>query len=233
VRYAPLVPVPELGAGAVCAEDVHAPLLAWMAACVAHGGRLRANSLTRTVAQQQVLRDRYVAWLNANKPAPEVAVANKPGRSNHQGGRAIDVATGGAFPAAPPDQQVDLLWATGQPLGWTPIIAQPDENMSEHWHFDFWGFWRSVRDHRGYDVGCLCSALDVGQAGEWQSDERLVQALLLRAGYDIGDVDGILGARSQAAIVMVTGARAGSSLLPVIEALRLRPVASAWQTVHP
>lgn len=230
-KFRPLVPIPEFGAGAVCADDVHEQLLGWRAAVAARGGTLHANSLTRTVAQQQPLRDRYVAWLADGKPSPAVAAANKPGRSNHQGGRAIDVQTVGAFPGAPADQQVDLLWETAKPWGFTPIIARPDESMLERWHFDCWNGWATVRDHLGYETACMCSALDVGQAGEWQSDDRLLQALLLRAGVDIGEPDGIWGGRSQRGLRVAVGSAVSESKDALAERLRDLPATSDWMKV--
>ena len=227
-KYRPLVAIPEFGAGAVCADDVHDQLLAWKAAVKARGGTLIANSLTRTCAQQQALRDKYVAWLNAGKPKPSVAAANKPGRSNHQGGRAIDASTINVFPNEPANRQVDLLWETGKPHGFTPIIAEPDENALERWHFDGWFSWKVTKDHLGYELGCLCSALDVGQAGEWQSDERLTQALLLRAGFDIGEPDGILGRRSWTAIRKVTAEPGLDVVIPMLRAL---PAATVWTKI--
>ena len=230
-KYRLLVPIPELGKDAVCADDVHDQLLQWKAAVEAKGGTLHANSLTRTVAQQQPLRDKYVAWLADGKPSPAVAAANKPGRSNHQGGRAIDVQTGGAFPHAPADKQVDLLWETGKPFGFTPIIASPDESMSERWHFDAWNGWVHVKEHMGYDIACLCSALDVGQAGEWQSDDRLLQALLLRAGYDLGEPDGIWGGRSQRGLRLAVGPAIVESKDLLADRLRALPATPDWLRV--
>jgi hypothetical protein len=225
LKYRPLVSIPEFGPDAVCADHTRQPLLDWRAAVAARGGTLEANSLTRTCAQQQKLRDAYVNWLNAGKPNPPVAAANKPGRSGHQGGISIDAKTRNAFPKEPANQQIDLLWETGRAFGWTPIIAIPDENASERWHFDHFGDWSTVKSHLGYETACLCTALDVGQAGEWQSDERLVQALLLKAGFDIGEPDGILGKRSWAAIRKIT---TETSLEVVIPLVRAVPSAAIW-----
>lgn len=236
MRYRPLVPVPELGAGAVCADDVREQLLAWKAAVEARGGRFVVNSLTRTAVQQQALRDKYLAWLKAGKPRPAVAAANRPGKSNHQGGRAIDISTVSVFPDEPADRQVDLLWETGRPHGFTPIIAQPDETMSERWHFDCWNDWRGVKDYMGYETGCLCSALDVGQAADWQSDPRLIQALLLRAGVDVGEPDGVAGPRTRAGLRLALGdkyAQRYTSTVAVIAALRLLPARlTNWTTAR-
>lgn len=231
-KYRALVSIPEFGKDAVCVDWAKPGLLAWKSAVEAKGGKLKANSLTRTCEQQNVLRAKYVAWLNAGKPSPAVAAANKPGRSGHQAGFSIDAQTVGAFPSAPANKQVDLLWETGKPHGFTPIIASPDESLSEKWHFDQWGDWKSVKDHMGYETTCLCGALDVGQAGEWQSDERLVQALLLRLGYDIGEPDGILGKRSVAALATLKLPFVkGASLEPTIIALRAMPASSVWKKV--
>ena len=242
-KFRPLVPMPEFGSGMVCADDVRDQLLAWRASVAARGGRLTVNSMTRTVAQQQVLRDRYVdylaalaAWERGGRvgPAPaKVAAANRPGRSNHQGGRAVDVSTVAPFPNDPPYRQVDLLWETGAPHGFTPIVATPDETKSERWHFDNWGSWRPLLVHRGYDTACLCSALDVGQAGEWQSDDRLLQALLLRDGYDIGEPDGVWGRRSAKALGMaISGAQRGDDTTKLAEALRALPSTEKWVVVR-
>lgn len=232
-KYRPLVAIPELGKNAVCLESVRGPLLAWKAAVEARGGRFVANSLTRTVAQQQPLRDRYVAWLNAGKPKPAVAAANKPGRSGHQAGFSIDVQTVNAFPKEPADKQVDLLWETGKVWGFTPIISTPDETKSERWHFDNFGDWAEVRDRLGYETACMCGALDVGQAGEWQSDNRLIQALLLRAGYDIGEPDGIFGKRTKAALALALGV--SWQILnneAIIDTLRGLPANHEWVIVR-
>lgn len=231
-KYRPLVAIPEFGANAVCVDWAKPGLLAWKKSVEARGGKLVANSLTRTCAQQDVLRAKYVAWLNAGKPSPAVAAANKPGKSGHQAGFSIDAQTGGAFPHEPANKQVDLLWETGKPHGFTPIIASPDETQSERWHFDQFGDWATVKAHLGYETTCLCGALDVGQAGEWQSDERLVQALLLRLGYDIGEPDGILGKRSLAALATLKIPFVkGASLEEAIISLRALPASSVWKKV--
>jgi hypothetical protein len=242
--FRPLVPIPELGEGAVCADDVRGQLLGWKAAVEARGGRFVVNSLTRTCPQQQVLRDQYTAYLDElrawkaggskGKAPAAVAAANKPGRSNHQAGRAVDLATLNAFPHEPASRQVDLLWETGAPFGFSPIIAMPDEKKSERWHFDCWNDWVGVHQRLGYETACLCAALDVGQAGEWQSSVRLVQALLLRAGFDIGEPDGVRGQRTRAGLRRALGADYESVypyFMDLAEPLRALPAALAWTKI--
>ncbi len=240
-KYRPLVAVTELGAGMVCADDVREPLLLWKQKIESRGGTMHANSITRTVAEQQPLRDKYEAWLHAGQPASydpakmSNVAANQPGKSNHQGGRAIDLSTFNVFPNEPADKQIDLLWETGTPFGWTHIIDQPDEARNERWHYDWWGGWVHVKDYLGYEMGCMCSALDVGQAGPWQSDERLVQALLLRAGFDIGEPDGDPGKRTYAGVV-ASGFAKNSPVGPyqwdaIASYLRSLPAANSWTRI--
>ena len=97
-------------------------------------------------------------------------------------------------------EYIDAFWPIAAKHGFTPIIGRPDEGTSESWHFDHRGPWLPVFKHLGSEAGSLCCTLDVGQAGEFQSDAALIQALLLRAGYDIGAPDGQLGKRSKAAL---------------------------------
>jgi hypothetical protein len=120
-----------------------------------------------------------------------------PGKSNHNGGRAIDFHVGMLnFPNIPTNKQLDRMWEICKPLGWRPIIKAPDEGASESWHLDYWGELTGAYDRLGYEQGALCGALLVGHAGQWQTYERVVQALLQRAGFSIGELDGIIGAKT-------------------------------------
>jgi hypothetical protein len=185
--------------------------------------------MTRTCAEQQPLFDKYKRWVEAGKPEKYDSnvmtnvVACEPGRSGHQGGISVDVNTFKCFPAAPADQQVDLLWKTGKPHGWRPIIDQPDEARSERWHYDQHQTWLSVHDKLGADAAYYCSALDVGQAGKWQSDEALLQALVLRAGINIGKPDGQIGPKTSAALVQLGIIVDLRHLEPAIVSLRALP----------
>ena len=57
----------------------------------------------------------------------------------------------------------------------------------------------------GYDQGALCGALLVGHAGEWQTYERVLQALLQRAGFSIGELDGVIGPKTLNALATALG----------------------------
>lgn len=239
MKYRAVVYVPSLDTYTL--EENAAPLLGWAGDVAKRGGTLHVNSGFRSVAEQQPFRDKYVAWLNAGKPVQydpakmSSVPANKPGRSGHQGGISVDLRTIGVFPGEPADQQVDLLWATGKPWGFTPIIDQPDEARAERWHFDRKNGWSTLFAHLGSDIGYLCTALDTGNAGEWQKDEAVIQALLLRAGFDIGEPDGVAGKRTYAAIAL-SGFAEHSPPGPyqweaIADYLRTLPAATVWQKV--
>lgn len=243
-KYRPLVPVDpsiissygekalfHLAGGQAC-DDTAAALLAlcqelpWM----------RVTDCFREVSTQVALRKRYDHWVAAGKPTGAAydektmknAFVATPGKSLHNAGRAVDLNTElmqrhlGA-------EYLDAFWPIAAKHGFTPIIARPDEGKSESWHFDHKGSWLPVFVKYGADVGSLCCTLDVGQAGEFQSDNRLIQALLLRAGYDIGAPDGVLGKKSCAALAACGVQDPGS--VPndaIIETLRALP----WGTGH-
>jgi hypothetical protein len=99
----------------------------------------------------------------------------------------------------PADKQLDRLWEIARPLGWEPIIKQADEGASEAWHFDFWGELKGVKDRLGYEQAALCGAVLVGH-GDLTSYDAVIQALLSRAGFALGPIDGIIGPRSIACL---------------------------------
>jgi hypothetical protein len=130
----------------------------------------------------------------------------------HNAGRAIDVDLGSLkFPNTAADQQLDKLWEIAKPLGWSPIIKTADERASEAWHFDFYGDIQGVLGRLGYEQAALCGAILVGH-GDLSGFGAEVQALLCRAGFDIGKIDGAPGAKTRAGLVTalgVTDAEAG------------------------
>jgi len=177
------------------------------------GGDLRITDCFRSVAEQTTARTRYERWLAAGSPRPGTAGFNattmkadfvaKPGRSNHNAGRAIDIHVSALrFPGLPADKQLDRMWEIARPLGWRPIIKAPTEGATESWHFDFAGPWASVAARLGYEQAAIAATLDVGQDEAFPTDgvQRRIQGGLHRAGYDIGDIDGILGKRTGAAL---------------------------------
>ena len=104
--------------------DARADLLAVAAAAVAGGRVVRLSSVYRTVVQQYLVR----RWFELGRC--DVAAAARPGRSNHESGRAVDLAE--------PDLWIDAMAAHG----WMHDVPGDDV------HFDH----PATADHRGADV---------------------------------------------------------------------------------
>lgn len=175
----------------------------------AAGGDFRVTDCHRDVTVQGAARKKYDFWVASGKPKGAAYNSKTmkndyvalPGKSNHNGGRAIDIDLGSLkFPGVARDKQLDKLWEIATPLGWSHVIKAPTEGVSESWHFDFQGDLKGVFDRLGYEQGALAGALLVGQAGAWQSYERVIQALVCRAGGLIGEIDGQIGPKTLAAL---------------------------------
>jgi len=205
-----LISLTRLGKAGVAHPEMAVALLNLSDAVFAASGDFRVTECHRDVAVQQAARQKYLNWDKAGKPKPgtpdfdpktmKAAFVAKAGRSGHNAGRSIDVHVGALkFPGIPANKQLDHLWNLAIPLGWSPVIKNPDENASESWHFDFLGDLAGVRSRMGYEQWALCGALLVGH-GDLQGYDAVTQALLCRAGYSIGDIDGAAGPKTRAAI---------------------------------
>ncbi len=205
-----LTPLAKLGKAGVAHPEMAPALKSLSDAVTARGGDLRITECHRDVAVQQAARTKYDNWVKAGKPSTGSAGWNAatmknayvalPGRSGHNAGRSIDVHLSALkFPGTPANKQLDVLWECAIPLGWKPIIKTADEGAKEAWHFDFWGELNGVLDRLGYEQAALCGALLVGH-GDLQGFPAVVQALLCRAGFNIGNIDGAIGPKSIAAL---------------------------------
>ena len=173
-----------------------------------HGGDFRITELHRDLAVQTAARKKYDTWVVAGKPkgaafdskTMKAAFVAQPGRSGHNAGRSLDVDLASLkFPGVPANRQLDTLWEIAKPLGWVPIIKEAKEGASESWHFDMVGELAGVKARLGYEMWALCGAILVGH-GDLSSYDATVQALLCRAGYNIGSIDGAAGAKTKAAL---------------------------------
>jgi hypothetical protein len=212
---ATLTPLAKLGKAGVAAPEMAPALKALSDAVAARGGDFRVTECHRDVAVQQAARAKYDLWVRAGKPAPgtaafdaktmKAAFVAAPGRSGHNAGRSIDVHLSELrFPGVPANKQLDVLWECALPLGWKPIIREADEGAKEAWHFDFPGELKGVMDRLGYEQWALCGAILVGH-GDLVSYAAVLQALLSRAGYDIGKIDGLAGAKTHQALALALG----------------------------
>ena len=212
---ATLTPLARLGKAGIAHPEMAPALKLLSDAVAARGGDLRITECHRDVAVQKAARAKYDRWVAAGKPKPgtpafdantmKAAFVAAPGRSGHNAGRSIDVHLSELkFPGTQANQQLDVLWEIARPLGWEPIIKTADEGASEAWHFDFWGELRGVKARLGYEQACLCGAILVGH-GDLSGFGAELQALLCRAGFDIGSIDGQPGARTKAALAAILG----------------------------
>jgi hypothetical protein len=212
-----LTPLNKLGKAGIAVPEVAKALVALHEAVTAAGGDFRVTELHRDVAVQQAARAKYDAWVRAGKPSPSSAGFNAktmkaafvalPGRSFHNAGRAIDVHLGALkFPGVAANKQLDKLWEVAKACGWSPIIKAPDESASEAWHFDYYGELSGVLKRLGYEQTALCGAILVGHSGDCQTFEHTTQALLQRAGFDIGKIDGDIGPKTRGALMAALGA---------------------------
>jgi hypothetical protein len=202
-----LIPLSVIDAGLV-PQDVADALFALHNAVANAGGDFRVTEARRDVSVQAAARKKYENWLAAGKPTGSAydpntmknAYVSRPGKSWHNGARAIDVHIQVLrFPGVPTNQQLDQLWKHAKRVGWRPIIKSPDESASEAWHFDYMGPWAHVFDLLGYEQAAMCAALDIG-VGDGVYDRaraRALQAQIHRCGVNIGDVDGYTGKRTK------------------------------------
>ena len=191
--------------------DVRDAIVALHEAVSIDQGDFRVTDCRRDVPQQAAARKKYENWLAAGKPAKgspgykkssmKPDFVSKPGFSWHNAGRAVDLDLGNLnFVGVPADLQLDKLWVLAKKIGWRPVIKAADEGASEAWHFDYMGEWEPVYDRLGYKDAAMCACLDIGVAAYGRDKERLIQAQLQRAGYDIGEIDGWIGARTHRGI---------------------------------
>jgi hypothetical protein len=230
-----LTPLARLGKAGIAVPEVAKALLVLHEAVTAAGGDFRVTELHRDVAVQKAARSKYDAWVRAGKPSPsssgfnaktmKAAFVALPGRSFHNAGRAIDIHLGVLkFPGVATNKQLDKLWEIAKTCGWSPIIKAPDEGASEAWHFDYYGELSGVLGRLGYEQTALCGAILVGHSGDCQTFAHTTQALLQRAGFDIGKIDGDIGPKTRVALVTALGASEAA-----IRAL----VASADASIYP
>lgn len=191
--------------------DTAAGLLVLHKAVEEAGGDLRVTDAYRDPLVQATARAKYIYWLQEGKPKTKKqgydpktmknAYVARPGRSFHNAGRAVDIHVMMLSLGTKKNLYLDKFWPMAIECGWRPIIKSPDEKAKESWHFDFMGEWAPVYDRLGYSQTALAACLDIGAMRVTvQAREKAIQAHLHRAGYDCGDIDGLIGRRSATAM---------------------------------
>ncbi|SPT37649.1 D-alanyl-D-alanine carboxypeptidase [Achromobacter denitrificans] len=101
--------------------DTISPYLAMVDKAASSGVTITINSGFRSYPEQKML------WDGFNKHLPGFNLAAKPGRSNHQSGKAIDIAVAGADG----NEVYEWLKANAAGFGFVRTV------MSEQWHWEY------------------------------------------------------------------------------------------------
>ena len=172
------------------------------------GMDIQLNSGFRSWQSQEYLYKRYLNWLSSGKPAwdsPEfdsktmqVEAAGRPGYGTHQSGRAVDIRLSKLRESG---HSLGDFWDLAAEYGWRPFytIKNPDWNTSEAWHFDFYGEWHRVFSKTSYrDMMKACTADAALLAPNYVNNilGLAQQAQLVRAGEDLGSLDGVVGPKT-------------------------------------
>lgn len=178
-----------------CTPDAKAGILAIDAELKTRGGKLVLSDLFRSYDMQLQSHNDYV---NKKKKA----YSPPPGGSLHEAGRAFDMDLS--------QIKVPLsdFWEIAAKHGFLPIIATPNPNMSECWHFDCAGSHRLVFDYykagNGKNLGAYAAMASsaINAVGikvdvfAGRAREAFIQAGAIRLGGDPGNIDGYIGKRT-------------------------------------
>jgi hypothetical protein len=184
---------------AVCTPDTRDAISRLQKSVQQRGGELYLSDLYRSHDMQL---QSHLDWQAKRK----VAFSPPPGGSLHEAGRSIDLDLDALkMPLAD-------FWPLAKAEGFSPIIATPSSQLSEAWHFDHRGSHHLVYEHyvagRGrnlkpYAAMAASAILSTGVIVDRFADnqrEATIQCGLVRLGFDIGSIDGELGAKSFAAL---------------------------------
>jgi hypothetical protein len=209
VQFAPLVPItipsiynndgPLPAHLAQCTPDTKAAILAVAADLTALGFGLRLSDLFRSRDAQEQAHEDFVE-------KRKTAFSPPAGQSMHEAGRAMDIDLSSI------GVPLNKFWEIAAARGFTPIIDAPDPSRSESWHFDCRGSHDAVYQYvkSGKAGTAMAPYTQMAQSGILAlgitldavptQDVALIQAGLIRLGFDPGRIDGVQGARTLAAL---------------------------------
>jgi hypothetical protein len=163
------------------------------------GGRLVLSDLFRSYAMQYHANQDYFS-------GKKTAYSPPPGGSLHEAGRAMDIDLSKI------NMPLTDFWTMARKYHFSPIIDTPDVHLNEAWHFECRGSHAKVYDYYQSGKGTnmpsytamavsaiLSLRIPVDRFSE-RSKEALIQCALIRLGYDIGEIDGILGEKTHDAL---------------------------------
>ncbi len=184
---------------AQCTPDMYRAITSLQQDLESRGGKLVLSDLFRSYDMQL---QAYLDW----KTGKKTAYSPPPGGSMHEAGRAFDLDLESIkIPLAE-------FWKIAEQYGLYPIISKPDAGLNEAWHFDCRGSHGEVYNYyrngnadnmKPYEAMAKSSILELGirvDAFEGKETEACIQSGLIRLGYKIGAMDGIIGKKTRAAL---------------------------------
>lgn len=185
---------------AQCTPDTYNALQRLVAGVEQGGGNLYLSDLFRSYDMQ------YQANLDY-KTRKKSAYSPPPGGSMHEAGRAFDLDLGLLKIGLPE------FWQLADKEGVSPIVAKPEATLKEAWHFDCRGshdvVYKYYQDKPGtnfrspYTAMAASAILAIGLHVDYFGNRQVeasIQAGLVRLGYHLGNIDGIIGAQTNAAL---------------------------------
>ena len=184
---------------AQCTPDTYSAIFSIATELAKKGGKLILSDLFRSYDMQAQSHQDYVA-------KRKKAFSPPPGGSFHEAGRAFDLDLSTI--------KTDLaaFWKIAAKYKVYPIIKLPKAGVSEAWHFDRRGSHQIVYEYytagKGNNFpaykaaaasGILSIGVHVDDFGNNQAPAA-IQSGLIRLGKTIGNIDGQIGRKSQAAL---------------------------------
>ncbi|GAO44108.1 hypothetical protein FPE01S_03_01470 [Flavihumibacter petaseus NBRC 106054] len=184
---------------AKCTPDTYNAIYKIAQAVAKNGGKLILSDLFRSRDMQW---QSYQDYISGKKEA----FSPPPGGSFHEAGRAFDLDLGAL------KMRLSEFWKIAAQFGVIPIIKEPKSTLDEAWHFDCRGSHQIVYQYyadkhgtnfKPYTAAAASAILSDGilvdAFGENQSEAAL-QSCLIRLGKNIGNLDGLIGRKTQKAL---------------------------------
>lgn len=163
------------------------------------GGELYLSDLFRSYDMQQQAHNDYVS-------GKKKAYSPPPGGSMHEAGRAFDLDLEAI------KVPLSKFWEIAKKYGVYPIINTPNSSLNEAWHFDCVGSHNKVYQYyatgkatnmKPYQAMAASAILAIGIEVDMFKSKRVeasIQSSLIRLGYDIGSIDGVIGEKTKTAL---------------------------------
>jgi hypothetical protein len=184
---------------AMCTPDTLTAILKIRDEVEMLGGQLFLSDLFRSYDMQLQAHLDYTS-------GKKKAYSPPPGGSMHEAGRAFDMDLSSI------KISLQQFWDIAAHYGVTPIIKQADPSAKEAWHFDCRGSHGKVYDYYASGKGknfqpyqaMAASAIIAANisytAFEGRLRESAIQFHLVKLDYEIGNVDGLIGQKTMAAL---------------------------------